>query len=304
MDAANSLEKSALPVDDLKRLAPLATHPGMNRVLFLLSLSYLINYIDRSNLSIAAPLIKDELSISASQLGALLSAFFWTYACLQIPAGWLADRFDVKWILAIGFFLWSMATAVTRVLHGCVGLIVIRVILGAGESVAVPSCTKILGSHFNERHRGFATSAVMAGLALGPAVGMLVGGNVVGLFGWRPFFVTLGLIGLLWLVPWWAWMPNRKASPAETTKRKAGFHDILRQRSAWGTCIGLFCLNYTLSVFEGDMATVLSSARSESFDDSDGKNRGGDFPDLCHLVAAFWEAFRPVDCCRRLSGLA
>src|SRR5215469_13111825 len=95
-----------------------APSPGMNRVLLLLGLSVLINYIDRSNLSIAAPLIKDELSISASQLGTLLSAFFWTYACLQIPAGWLADRFDVKWVLAIGFFLWSMATAVTGVLHG------------------------------------------------------------------------------------------------------------------------------------------------------------------------------------------
>jgi len=247
MDTADSLEKSALrSVDDLKRLAPPNTHPGMNRVLFLLSLSYLINYIDRTNLAVAAPLIKDELSISASQLGALLSAFFWTYACLQIPAGWLADRFDVKWVLAIGFFLWSMATAVTGVLHGFVGLLVIRVILGVGESVAVPSCTKILGSHFNERRRGFATSAVMAGLALGPAVGMVVGGNVVGRFGWRPFFVTLGLIGLLWLVPWWAWMPYKKASPADATKRKAGFHDILRQRSAWGTCVCQFCLNYTL----------------------------------------------------------
>ena len=247
MNTADSLENSALrSADDLRRLAPLDAYPGMNRVLILLSLSYLINYIDRSNLSIAAPLIKDELRISASQLGVLLSAFFWTYACLQIPAGWLADRFDVKWVLAIGFFLWSMATAVTGVLHGFLGLLVIRVVLGVGESVAVPSCTKILGSHFNERRRGFATSVVMAGLALGPAVGILAGGNVVGRFGWRPFFVILGLIGVLWLVPWWAWMPHRKPSPAETTKRKAGFRDILRQRSAWGTCICQFCLNYTL----------------------------------------------------------
>src|SRR5580698_3954536 len=105
----------------------------MNGVLFLLSLSVLINYIDRSNLSIAAPLIKDELGISGAQLGTLLSAFFWTYALLQIPAGWLVDRFDVKWVFAAGFFLWSAATAVTGALHGFAALLVIRVILGVGE---------------------------------------------------------------------------------------------------------------------------------------------------------------------------
>ena len=84
---------------------------GMNRVLLLLGFSVLINYIDRSNLSIAADLIKGELRISDLQLGALLSAFFWTYAFMQIPAGWLVDRFDVKWVFAIGYFVWSMATA-------------------------------------------------------------------------------------------------------------------------------------------------------------------------------------------------
>ena len=85
----------------------------MNVVLVLLAISVLINYIDRSNLSIAAPLIKDELGISAWQLGKLLSAFFWTYALMQIPAGWLVDRFDVRWVFAIGFLAWSLATAVT-----------------------------------------------------------------------------------------------------------------------------------------------------------------------------------------------
>ena len=101
--------------------APSSTR--MNGVLFLLSLSVLINYIDRSNLSIAAPLIKGELGLSDSQLGTLLSAFFWTYALMQIPAGWLVDRFDVKWVFAAGFFVWSAATAITGILHGFVALI-------------------------------------------------------------------------------------------------------------------------------------------------------------------------------------
>src|ERR1035438_1696173 len=77
------------------------------RVLILLVLSVAINYIDRGNLSIAAPLLKDELGISATQLGSLLSAFFWTYSTFQIVSGWLVDRLNVTLVLAVGFLLWS-----------------------------------------------------------------------------------------------------------------------------------------------------------------------------------------------------
>jgi MFS transporter, ACS family, D-galactonate transporter len=219
------------------------TDPRMNRVLFLLGLSVLINYIDRSNLSIAAPLIKDELGISGSQLGTLLAAFFYTYALLQIPAGWLVDRFDVKWVFALGFFVWSAATGVTGALHGFTALLIARVVLGIGESIAFPAYGKIVGTHFHESRRGFANSVVITGLALGPAIGMLVGGNVVGRFGWRPFFVVLGLIGLLWLIPWWAWMPPRKES-AQVTEQRMGVLAILQRRSAWGTCLCQFSFNY------------------------------------------------------------
>jgi sugar phosphate permease len=87
-------------------------------VLSLLVVSVSINYIDRGNLSIAAPLLKDELGISAGRLGLLLSAFFWTYALLQVVSGWLADRLDVNWIMAAGFVLWSGATAATGLVRG------------------------------------------------------------------------------------------------------------------------------------------------------------------------------------------
>jgi ACS family D-galactonate transporter-like MFS transporter len=218
----------------------------INGVLFLLTLSVLINYIDRSNLSIAAPLIKDELRISASQLGTLLSAFFWTYALMQIPAGWLVDRFDVKRVFAAGFLLWSAATAVTGVLHGFAALLMIRVILGVGESVAFPSYSKIIATHFDKSRRGSANSLIIAGLALGPALGMLVGGTVVGRFGWRPFFLALGLIGLLWLAPWWAWMPRRQTPAAVSVPGAPGYIHVLAQRSAWGTCLGQAAINYYL----------------------------------------------------------
>lgn len=219
---------------------------GLNIVLFLLGLSVVINYIDRSNLSIAAPLIKDELRISGSQLGTLLSAFFWTYTLMQVPAGWLVDHFDVKWVFAAGFFIWSVATAVTGVLHGFLALLLIRVVLGFGESVVFPACSKIVGGHFEETRRGFANAIVMAGLALGPAIGMLVGGSLIARFGWRPFFITLGLAGLLWLPPWLRWMPHRTLHSTPVSEQEAGILDILRQRPAWGTCICQFCMNYCL----------------------------------------------------------
>src|SRR5580704_8710356 len=240
---------------------------GMNRVVFLLALSVFINYIDRSNLSIAAPIVKDELGLSASQLGTLLSVFFWTYGCMQIPAGWVVDRFEVKWVFAAGFFLWSGATAVTAVIHGFTAWIVIRVIVGVGESIAFPSYSKILGSGlFTESRRGVGNAAIMAGLSLGPAVSMLVGGTVVGRFGWRPFFLVLGLASLLWLIPWLAWMPTGTTSAAPPSEYKVRILDIFRERSAWGTCLGQICINYSLYFLVTWLPTYLVHGRHLSMD--------------------------------------
>jgi MFS transporter, ACS family, D-galactonate transporter len=225
---------------------PVNSVPPMNLVVLLITLSVLINYIDRSNLSIAAPLLKDELHISNTQLGTLLAAFFWTYGMMQIPAGWLVDRFDVKWVFGIGFLIWSSATAVTGLLHGFAALIAVRVILGFGESVAFPSYSNILGTYFSEARRGFPNALVMAGLSLGPAIGILVGGTFVARFGWRPFFLALGLGGLLWLVPWVIGMPRKPAAPSSRPARSIGIPMILRQRAAWGTCVGQFSINYFL----------------------------------------------------------
>jgi MFS transporter, ACS family, D-galactonate transporter len=116
----------------------------MSIVLAFLALSVFINYIDRGNLSIAAPMLKDELGMSASQLGVLLSSFFWTYSLFLILSGWLVDRLNVSWVMAIGFFLWSAATSATGFLHGFTALLVARLILGMGESVAYPAYSKIL----------------------------------------------------------------------------------------------------------------------------------------------------------------
>ncbi|MGA8154315.1 MAG: MFS transporter [Terriglobales bacterium] len=215
-------------------------------MLVLLALSLFINFIDRGNLSIAAPLLKHELGLSASQLGILLSSFFWTYASCQMISGWLVDRFDVGWVLAAGFFLWSAATSITGIVHGFAALITLRLVVGAGESVAFPSYSKILSRHFPEARRGFANALIIAGFGCGPAVGALLGGTLMARYGWRPFFIILGLSSMLWLVPWLHWRPGETPGTPSALLCAPAISQILRQTSFWGTCAGLFCGNYVL----------------------------------------------------------
>jgi ACS family D-galactonate transporter-like MFS transporter len=220
------------------------TIPGaLLAALVLLAISAFINYVDRGNLSVAAPMLKDELGISASQLGVLLSAFFWTYACLQPFAGWLVDRWNVNWVFASGFFLWSSATAATGLVHTFAALIILRLLLGVGESVAYPSYCKILALNFEEEHRGLANAAIAAGQVLGPGFGLLFGGLLMARFGWRPFFVVLGVSSLFWLLPWMKWMPKTREAGSKRADAPS-LSEFLRLRSAWGTSIGLFSSNY------------------------------------------------------------
>ena len=213
-------------------------------MLALLVASVILNYVDRSNLSIAAPMLKDELKISAEQLGWLLSAFFWTYAACQFLAGWLVDRLDVKYVFAAGFVLWSAATAVTGFLHGLAALLAIRVLLGIGESVSYPSYSKIVARLFPEQNRGFANSLIASGLSLGPGIGLLFGGVLMSRFGWRPFFIVLGLASFLWLPPWLRWMPRTPERPLKPEGHGPRYMELLRRRDLWGVSLGLFSSNY------------------------------------------------------------
>ena len=212
--------------------------------LLLLILSVLINYIDRGNLSIAAPLMKDELGLSASQLGILFSAFFWTYTVMLFVCGWFIDRFDVNRVLAWGFLLWSLATAATGVVHGFIILLAMRLLLGIGESVAFPCYCKVLAQHLPEHRRGFANGAIIAGMKCGPVVGTLGAGVLMAKYGWRPVFIGIGLLSLVWLPAWMRWMPRGEASPHPGVSPRV--IDIFRQRSFWATAAGGFCLAYPL----------------------------------------------------------
>lgn len=219
----------------------------LRRILLLLTLSIFINYIDRANLALAVPLLKDELGLSPWQLGVLLGSFFVTYDGFQIPSGWLTDRFDVSWVLGLGFLLWSCATAATGLMPGFASLLVARLVVGMGESVAYPSYAKILARDFSVRHRGIANGAIAAGQLCGPAVGTFIGGMLIARFGWRPFFIGVGLLSLAWLVPWFSWRPPApEAAGVKRTRPDSHIGAILKQRSLWGACLTHFCCNYLI----------------------------------------------------------
>ena len=212
--------------------------------LVLLALSVLINYIDRGNVSIAAPLLKDELGISASQLGILLSAFFWTYTAMLFACAWFIDRFDINRVLAAGYLVWSLATAATGIVQGFAMLLVMRMLLGMGESVAFPCYSKILAQHLPEHRRGFANGAIVAAMKCGPVVGTFGAGLLMTKYGWRPVFIGIGLLSLAWLPGWLKVMPRRAASVYSGVCPRV--IDILQKRSFWATAAGGFCLAYPL----------------------------------------------------------
>lgn len=215
-------------------------------LLAMLIASIFLNYIDRSNLSLAVPAIEHEFSLSPIQTGRMLGAFFWTYALFQLfgIAGWFADRFPVGVILGAGLLIWSGATVLTGFASGLGQIIAARLLLGAGESVAYPCYSRIFAADIPAHSRGKANALLDAGSKLGPAVGTALGGFLLTQFGWRNLFIVLGAAGILWLIPWMRWSPPSGMACSQRSASGPRFLQILRQRSAWGTFLGHFCGNY------------------------------------------------------------
>lgn len=214
-------------------------------IVLLLVVSVIINYVDRSNLSIAVPVLQRQLGLSSLQVGSLMSAFFWTYAVLQVigVVGWLSDAFPVVWVLAIGYMLWSGATIATGLTSSFLALFLARMLLGVGESVAYPCYSRIF-AELPQEHRGRANALIDAGTKLGPAIGAFVGGLLLIHLGWRMLFIVLGLGGCLWLVPWLKVMPKSRATKRDDVAQQASIAQLLCVPSAWGTFLGHFCGNY------------------------------------------------------------
>ncbi|MCU1261715.1 MAG: transporter [Bryobacterales bacterium] len=227
--------------------------------LALLTISVGINYLDRGNLSVALSSIEREVHLSKDQLGLLGTAFFVTYSLLQIVAGKLIDRFNVNWVYAAGFFLWSGVTALTGfardvhvlgfTLDAFAVLFILRMLLGCGESVAYPAYAKILAGSFPERLRGTANAAIDVGSKIGPAIGIMLGIELVQRLSWRGMFIAIGVVSMVWLLPW-CLVAGRLTLRQDLSPMPApSYREIMSKRPFWGTVLGLFGGNYTWYFF-------------------------------------------------------
>ena len=217
-------------------------------IVLLLAAVLFINYVDRGTLAIAAPLIRGDLHIDDAQMGALLSAFFWTYASMQIPVGWLAERFGAHRVLAAGLALWAVATMLMGTVHSFAVLVILRLLLGLGESAGFPCVSKLLALVVPPKGLGTANGIVSFAYLFGPAVGAYVGVRLMAQFGWRSAFLVFGGLSLLWLLPW-----ARAAKEVQATRLVSDvavadsptFLMILKSPAMWGTALGLLSANYT-----------------------------------------------------------
>lgn len=220
--------------------------PSPAVLMVLLTTSMFVNYIDRSNLSVAAPVLQSTLGYTTQQIGGLSSAFFWTYAIMQLVglSGWICDNYPVGRVFALSFGVWSIATLCTGLLSTFSALFAMRLVLGAGESMAYPCYSRMIAMEIPQHLRGRANAFLDAGSKLGPALGTFIGGLFLAHYGWRIFFVVLGIAGLSWLIPWLRWMPRTPASRLNFEPGDYSIRHLLTFRSAWGTFAGHFCGNY------------------------------------------------------------
>ena len=277
-----------------------ATHAGLQGaqrptrsrylIMVMLFITVVINYLDRSNLSIAAPALKDEFGLDTVHEGLILSAFGWTYAAMQIPGGWLVDRVSPRVLYAAALILWSAATFFMGFAGSFVILFVLRLAVGALEAPAYPINNRVVTTWFPEKERataiGFYTSGQFVGLAfLTPVLAWLQHH-----YGWHMVFVSTGLLGIVWGVLWYLIYREPRqfkgANAAEieliqkgggvvdldkrVTEKKAPFNWndlglVMSQRKLWGVYLGQFCLTSTLWFFLTWFPTYLVKYRGMDF---------------------------------------
>lgn len=231
----------------------------------LLFTASLINYLDRAVISFALPLISRDFGLTAESKGLLLSSFFWSYALMQLPIGWCADRLNLRWLYAVAFTIWSFAQGLTGLASSFAMLLGFRIILGVGESIYLPGGTKIVSLLFAPKERGLPSGLFDFGTRTGLVLeGILVPWLLVHL-GWRRTFLILGFTSLAWIAPWLRVFPRRLQNP-ETSMASVGriSHSIgrtLLNRNLLGICLGFFCFDYYWYVLVTWLPDYLVTAR-------------------------------------------
>ena len=159
-------------------------------------------YAQRGTLSVAAPFMIRDLAINTETMGLMLSAFSWCYCFMQVPSGWIVDRFGVRRAYASGFVVWSAACSLTGVFRSIPAIMFFRVTMGVGQSVAFPASARTVANWFPDNERGLVNSSYLIGVRLGQALVNAAGVGLIAAYGWRAFFVISGLAPLLWIIPW------------------------------------------------------------------------------------------------------
>jgi len=216
-------------------------------IVSLLFAASLINYLDRAAISFALPVISKDFQLTAQSKGLLLSSFFWSYALMQIPIGWAADRFSLRRLYAGAFIVWSFAQGFTGLATSFTALLAFRMLLGIGESIYLPGGTKIVSLLFSPKERGLPSGLFDFGTRTGLVLeGILVPWLLVHA-GWRRTFLILGFTALLWLAPWFSVFPRslravrQNAATSDTSNSAAR---TLLNRNLIGICLGFFCFDY------------------------------------------------------------
>lgn len=243
-----------------------------------------INYIDRTVLSAAAPHLQSEFHLGAMEMGIVMSAFFWSYALLQLPAGMLADRFGQKIVLGMAVFWWSLATAVTGLASGFKSLVALRVMLGVGEAGSYPSNAGIATRWFPRQERATVAGIFDSGSKLGGAIALPLIAWLLAVFDWKVTFAITGALGLVWCVVWVVVFKNspadhRRVSASELAYIRADeeaprqngaaladvpWYRLFAHRNIWAMCIGFFMINYNSYFFITWLPTYLVKERGMS----------------------------------------
>ncbi|NYH26639.1 MFS transporter [Paraburkholderia bryophila] len=220
-------------------------------ILVLLALGLMISFVDRTSLSsaLADKHFVREFALTSIARGWLNSAVFWSYGLVQMPMGWLVDRYGVKWPYSICFVLWCIAAAATGAVTTLSALIVMRLLIGVAESVVVPATYRYLANNFEETQKGTALGIFSIGGKMGPALGAPIAAWMIVTYSWNVMFIATGLVGLIWLVPWLLTVRNdypTKEELAAAIHRASSvpLKNLLASPVVWGGLINNFCYSY------------------------------------------------------------
>lgn len=250
--------------------APASTATPRRRwgIALLLAAGVLVNFLDRVNLSVAAPLIQREFGMGPTGTGLLLSAFAWTYGLLQIPSGMLLDRFGVRRVMSWSILLWSVATLATSMAMGIRSLFVARMALGIAEAPVFPANAKAIGHWFPRHERSMGTAIFDAAAKFSNVVAIPLVALLLGVMGWRLTFVVTAGISLAYFFvfrrlyrdptddPHLSDAERRHIgvdAPAAAASGVAGEHGLLRRcigsRDVWGLTLGFAAYGYAFAIF-------------------------------------------------------